>query len=286
MLSRTTYVFGITLVAIGVSVSLGTAASQTTAASSASVAGAEPSSRAQGGSSPVPVVGPLVTESEPPAAEDLALVIEDEVAEIPAAPAALQNQSDFYWTGDGPGDELRTFVARQRDADMQLAVYPAPDGGDRTAARCNQRDTFPGPKAIWAACGIFTDNKKVVRQFFRAESRFPAPHFGCGRATLACGSKQWGYRHILDRHIQEWENIARYDNVNWREAADWGMWTALKHPSSTNYRASNDTFGYWTPIYLKNKKTGETVKRADVVTVVASKTKNIITSYPTNIRNF
>ena len=285
MLSRVACVFSIALVAIGVGVGLG-AARQTTA----SAEDAERSSHAQGGSSAVqPVVIPLTTGSVQPTA-DFALAVDDEdpSAEIPAAPSVSRTQDELYWTGEGPGDELRTFVAQQRHADLLLVSYPAPDGPEKPnpPPKCNLRDTLPGPKAIWAACGIVTDNKKVVRQFFRADSVFPAQHFGCGKATLACGSEKWGYRHIKDGKQRDWENIAAYDNVNWREAADWGMWTALKYPKATEYRASNDTFSYRTPIYLKDKRTGKTVKTADVITVVASKTKNIITAYPTNVRNF
>jgi hypothetical protein len=161
------------------------------------------------------------------------------------------------------------------------AELPADAGEpDDAAAR------HPGPGAVWRACGISDKNTKVVRKFDRAASRFPAPHFGAGVASLGCGSKAWGYRHILDRHLSQWEFIASFDRVNWRTAADWGMWNALKHPGKTTYRASNNTYSYETTIYLKNKNTGQIVKKATVVAVVAHVTKNIITSYPTAVKNF
>jgi hypothetical protein len=141
-------------------------------------------------------------------------------------------------------------------------------------------DVYPGPKARWAPCGIPDRRTKVVRLFFRAASGATQPQMATGRATLACGSEEWGYRHILKRHIHDWEGIAIYDNVNWREAADWGMWNALKYPDQIVYRADNDTFSYIRTINLKNKKTKETVRTAKVFVVVAHKTKNIITAYP------
>ena len=59
---------------------------------------------------------PQTTGFEQPTA-DFTLAIEDEdpPEEIPAAPAVTQGE--LYWTGEGPGDELRTFVAHQRHAE-------------------------------------------------------------------------------------------------------------------------------------------------------------------------
>src|ERR1043166_671033 len=116
---------------------------------------------------PGALVGPLspgavTTEREPPA-EDLALSIQD-------ADAHDLTTSGF---DDEPGDKLLAVAAAR----------PLP--GDKQT--CNIRDTRPGPKAIWAACGNNVDQYKVVRHFFRGASRFPAPHWGCGRATLRCG---------------------------------------------------------------------------------------------------
>jgi hypothetical protein len=173
------------------------------------------------------------------------------------------------------------------EASTQTTTPSRNDAGktQQSRPRRGPPDPYPGPKTRWLPCGV-GQGAKVVRQFFRAESRFPAAHFGAGKATLACGSKAWGYWHILERHLSQWQYVAIFDGVNWREAADWGMWNALKFPSTTIYSAKNDTWAYRTTIYLKNKKTKETVKKADVVVVVANKTKNIITAYPTAVKDY
>jgi hypothetical protein len=234
----------------------------------------------------------LATGPEQPTA-DFALAVDDADASaaMRAAPALLQAQSELYWTA--AGGELGGFgsdddsVAAHGDTLLVAAAVRRPDPGARERIRsCNVRDDRPGPKALWAACGSDDEFKKVVRHFFRAASRFPAPHFGCGRATLVCGNADGGFRHIKNRHRKDWEFIAAFDNEPWGRAADWGMWNALKHPSKTTYRADNDTWAYETPIHLKDRRTGKIVKWATVRTVVSRKTKNIVTALPTKVKNF
>jgi hypothetical protein len=129
----------------------------------------------------------------------------------------------------------------------------------------------------------------VVRHFFRGATVFPAQHFGCGRATLLCGNrdgKGGGFFHIEKDHRGQWEYIASFDNVNWRTAADWGMWSALKYPSETEYNAEKDSWNYTGPIYLKNYRTGEIVKRAEVTVYVKPRTKNIVSAFPHDVKNY
>ncbi|NKY87072.1 hypothetical protein [Nocardia veterana] len=41
-----------------------------------------------------------------------------------------------------------------------------------------------------------------------------------GEWKLLCGNKDYGYRHIQDRHMDEWEGLASIEGRNWRDIAD------------------------------------------------------------------
>lgn len=58
----------------------------------------------------------------------------------------------------------------------------------------------------WGACGASTSEQKVVTSF--------------GEWKLLCGNKDYGYRHIQDRHMDEWEGLASIEKRNWRDIAD------------------------------------------------------------------
>lgn len=137
----------------------------------------------------------------------------------------------------------------------------------------------------WAACGVFTDRLKVVRQFSRQQTQPPnAPYFGTGRGTLACGSDKWGYRHIVQEHESQWEYRAFQVSGNWRDVADFGIEWALKNPYYVTYRKSNDTYCYGRTIYLLNKKTLQRVGQYEATVIIGHNTQNIITAYPPNKR--
>ncbi|RIV37000.1 hypothetical protein D2L64_17240 [Micromonospora radicis] len=137
--------------------------------------------------------------------------------------------------------------------------------------------------AIWAACGILTDNHKLVRAFSRKAARTtsgPPGSLPAGTSNLKCGSEKWGYRHIVKNHLSQWENDARIEGSNWRDLADFAIAVALSDPDRVTYRQSNDTYCFSREIYLVDKRTGRIVAYRYPNVSIAAVSKNIITAFP------
>lgn len=177
-----------------------------------------------------------------------------------------------------PAPQAAQEVTAPASADAQAAseelYWEFAPQGDRPATRMPEITI----NATWAACGVFDSNTKLVRTF----ERVGWGSVLSGKAYLKCGSDVWGYRHIQQRHQADWEAIAVYDGVNWRTAADWAIAETLLWPASATYRSSNDTYLYRRQIQLRNKSTGKVVATKYVNVVIARKTQNIITAYPSS----
>ncbi|MEV4480014.1 hypothetical protein [Micromonospora coxensis] len=158
--------------------------------------------------------------------------------------------------------------------------------GDGSVADAEGSSTAPGQVstfAVWGACGIFTDNHKLVRAFSRKAARTTSGAPGSlpgGTSNLKCGSEKWGYRHIVKRHLSQWENDAKIERKNWRDLADFAIGVALSDPDAVTYRKSNDTYCFSREIYLVDKRTGRVVAYRYPNVSIAAKSKNIITAYP------
>lgn len=98
--------------------------------------------------------------------------------------------------------------------------------------------------------------------------------------SFLCGSDNWGYRHILKRHLGDWEARASLAQEGWRGTADYGISWALKDPDHVVYRKPNDTFCYSRQILLVDKRTGKVVGRYYPNVSVARVNHNMITAYP------
>lgn len=178
-----------------------------------------------------------------------------------------------------------------------IATDEPPDGGnvatDTTTTRSGSgldRAEVPLASAIWpnypepqtwGACGIFTDRLKVIRNFIRVAGNDPRRKLAAGTSNLACGSgDSWGYRHIVDGHLQDWKNIASYTNQNWRDVADVFINITLSDPDTVTYQQKSDTFVYCRIAYLVGLRTGNAVGQTFPLVVISVRTTNIITAYP------
>lgn len=144
----------------------------------------------------------------------------------------------------------------------------------------------PTPSAVWAPCGLFTDNQKIVRTYTRHKGTAPTgEHLRGGTSALRCGGPKlsddptWGYRHIL-KHSSQWSDKSALTGQNWRDVADYGIEWALKDPDKVTYRAKNDTFCFSRIIYLIDKRTGRTVGHTYPNVSISAGAKNVITAYP------
>src|SRR5699024_5675582 len=62
----------------------------------------------------------------------------------------------------------------------------------------------------WAVCWVQDNNSNIVRTFTKKGG--PSGN----SAYIKCGSPGWGNRHIKDRHMDDWDNIAVRMGDNWR----------------------------------------------------------------------
>lgn len=206
-------------------------------------------------------------------------------AQASPAPTAPDEEPLALDTDDDPSFALdldSVQEAQREKTNSEISVIDEVGSADAQAFAAQA-----SPPAIWGACGGFTDKHKVVRTY----DRTGVSGMARGLSRIKCGSqdtsspngKGWGYRHIKFRHQRDWERIAIFNRVNWRDAADWATWTALMYPETSTYRASNDTYALTVHIYLRDYRNSSIVAKAKVTVVVASQSKNIITSYPGNL---
>ncbi|WP_141703477.1 hypothetical protein [Planobispora rosea] len=73
-----------------------------------------------------------------------------------------------------------------------------------------------GPRPNWGACGTSTSEYKMVYDF--------------GGINLKCGNASWGYRHIKDRHYNEFQNLARAGGLNWSDLVHWVIHYNVQDP--------------------------------------------------------
>lgn len=116
----------------------------------------------------------------------------------------------------------------------------------------------------WGACGIRTDESKVVTTY--------------GDWKLLCGNKNYGYRHIQDRHQAEWEGLADIEGRNWRDIADMAIAKAHDAPDWHGPQGAGK-YCYTGQIYLVNHVTGAIVKTVQP-TVIVAENGQVVTAFP------
>ncbi|MGH3520677.1 MAG: hypothetical protein ACRDQ7_25550, partial [Haloechinothrix sp.] len=125
----------------------------------------------------------------------------------------------------------------------------------------------------WAACGASSDKMKRVSTYRRAAG----PQIAAGEAYLRCGNDKWGYRHIANRHGQDWQNVATMIGSNWRDLCDFAIAETLKVPGSVTYNQDDNTWLYIAPLEIKNSR-GEVIRRYQAKVAIGNG-KNILTAF-------
>ncbi len=155
-----------------------------------------------------------------------------------------------------------------------LASSPGPaqaeDQSASDAGRVASQGTPP-----WPPCGAHDKKTKVLYQYKRAAIAGVAG----ARATLACGTSEWGFLHIKKGHLSQWEAKAAPLFVPWMDVAHWAITNALTFPCSTLRQGFNDTILYVGRFELRDRG-GALIQRFGVRVVVSRTTQNIITAFP------
>ncbi|MEH3140081.1 MAG: hypothetical protein PGN37_07810 [Mycobacterium kyogaense] len=142
----------------------------------------------------------------------------------------------------------------------------------------------PYSPRVWGACPLGGgDPDKVVRTFHRAPLVDGVSAMPGGDSVLHCGNEKYGFYHIVNRHGQDWSNVAaeRFPGTgNWRYLADYSIGATLSDPEKTVYNSKNDTFMVQRNIF-RITEDGAVYSFTCRVLVSASDGK-IITAYPTS----
>jgi hypothetical protein len=137
------------------------------------------------------------------------------------------------------------------------------------------------PALNWLPCGWRDDKHQVVATYGRDRLSAGLAYLPGGTSTLDCGTAdKFGYHHIVQEHLGEWEQMAAITRENRREAADDAITWTLRDPDSGRYNPTKDTFCYERKVFLVDKRTGRQAGDRSMSVVVASPSKNIITSFP------
>jgi hypothetical protein len=134
--------------------------------------------------------------------------------------------------------------------------------------------TFPAEASAaappWGACGISTDDNKLVRQF-PVNQRL--------NFYLRCGNEAKGYRHILLRHRTDFEAMAFGTNENWRDVADLAMASIASDPDQA-IPVGDGKGCYSRVLFLRNNRTNQVVRQQIFRMIVIIGTGEIISVYP------
>ncbi|WP_344928112.1 hypothetical protein [Saccharopolyspora gregorii] len=137
--------------------------------------------------------------------------------------------------------------------------------------------TFPAAQTreLWAACGTNDDPGKLVRSFDRVAGPFGP------KSDLLCGTAGFGYRHIKDRHMTQWQTLAGMVGSNWRDFADFAIAQILKapEPGSPTFDQARNTWTYRSPVQIIDQN-GVVRDTYRPFVIVAHQDTKIITAYP------
>ena len=133
--------------------------------------------------------------------------------------------------------------------------------------------------AIWGACGVITNENKIVRTYEGVA--------GIRRVYLTCGGPKytdkplWGYRHIQARHQRDFEVLAVRTAQNWRDIADVGMGGSLRDPEVRGPVIDGKRC-FSRKIYYYNLETGKLVSTVIIKTIFRTTDNAIVTTYPSD----
>ncbi|ACZ20271.1 hypothetical protein Sked_03030 [Sanguibacter keddieii DSM 10542] len=104
---------------------------------------------------------------------------------------------------------------------------------------------------------------------------------GGGSVSLTCGDSKHGYRHIRDRHQQDWQNvIAKVDDTHsrWDDFMFFVVRESLTYPARVVDKSDNKIC-YTAPIILINSDMVPVYEFHPTV-IIGADTKKVITAHP------
>lgn len=122
----------------------------------------------------------------------------------------------------------------------------------------------------WGACGNSTEESKEATKYSVSGRQY---YF------LRCGNANYGYRHIVTNHREDFEILAAGTFQNWRELADLTMDTISRDPDAAK-PVRDGKACLSRVIFLKNIRTNQVVRQQIFRMIVVVATGDIVTVYP------
>lgn len=141
------------------------------------------------------------------------------------------------------------------------------------------------PWSGWAACGLGDSRYKHVKDYTRPniDPRMYSNYarLYCGRVDSVPGESTFGYWHIKDRHMNDWQNKANYIGRGWQDFLGWVFSYEFRDPGRVT-RSSSTRFCYQRTFYLYDLSNGEEVDRFRAIVYTGETGRRILTAFPTN----
>ena len=103
------------------------------------------------------------------------------------------------------------------------------------------------PWSGWAACGLGDSRYKHVKDYTRPniDPRMYSNYarLYCGRVDSVPGESTFGYWHIKDAHMNDWQNKANYIGRGWQDFLGWVFSYEFRDPGRVT-RSSSTRFCY------------------------------------------
>nr|WP_042179747.1 hypothetical protein [Kibdelosporangium sp. MJ126-NF4]CEL14006.1 hypothetical protein [Kibdelosporangium sp. MJ126-NF4]CTQ88374.1 hypothetical protein [Kibdelosporangium sp. MJ126-NF4] len=122
-----------------------------------------------------------------------------------------------------------------------------------------------GPRPNWGACGTSTSEQKMVYDF--------------GGITLKCGNAGWGFRHIKDRHLNEFQGLARAGGLNWSDLVHWAIHFNTKDPDHVIVEEGD---GCRDRMLFLHDRNGRLVWQQRFKMIYSAMDGRVITTYPSS----
>lgn len=139
----------------------------------------------------------------------------------------------------------------------------------------------PPDSAAWAACAGGAAATTVLRRYVRHSATDRSGHLlPPGTAQLSCGTRRYGYRHILTRHQDDWSRGFPPSAERWDERADRSIAATLLSPDAVSYRVGNDGWCYSRTLEFRGAESPRASAVRVVRVVVTGAGGTVVTAYP------
>ena len=141
----------------------------------------------------------------------------------------------------------------------------------------------------WPACGNFDDKYKLVNSYYRpnlnANSVYAGRYMVGTTATIRCGLYQsepgiswFGYRHVQDRHSNDWYGKSLYIGHQWFDMADFAIAWTLSDPDAVTI-SSRYRYCYQRMLALEDGN-GNVIDKFRAIVFMGETSQRLMTAFP------